>query len=224
MQQSLAADLLANSFDSCYYYATNQAEKFLASTDGPRHRALVSWVMNYKHTNSIIREKIVARVLGLVHNPRLHSTHLGVTTYDATDATTGAHYEIKTEQHNSACGHISKSSGQLSGSGMFGNITCAADLADIVAKDPVIAHGMFIDGILCGVATFKLSSATVAVDRIKRYCQSKAKTVPRYSYSDWGNDPSTNFRIFNYRWPETVSVKYRTRFQQAADSGLAQII
>ena len=224
MQQTLGADLLANSFDSCYYYSTNQTEKFLASTDGPRHRALVAWVMNYKHTNGIIREKIVARALGLVHNPRLHSTHLGTTTYDATDASTGIHYEIKTEQHNSACENISKSSGQLRGSGMFSNITCTADLDDIVAKDPVIAHGMFIDGVLCGVATFKLSSVPVAVDRIQRYCQAKTKTVPRYTYSDWGDDPSTDFRVFNYRWPETVSVKYRMRFQQAAVNGLAQII
>ena len=220
MQQPLDTDLLNISFESCYYYATNQMKEFEDHTDGPRHRKLVEWIMHYKHTNGIIREKIVAKALGLVHNPRLHSTCNGIASYDATDTTTGNHYEIKTEQYNTVCDTRVHPRSQLTGAGLFGS----TDYTTLFEHDPTIAHGMFINGKLCGVATFKLSETLGAKNRIYKYSQSNNKTVPRYIFSDWGASPNTQYKIFNHQWPEQVAVKYRTVFAQAAAAGKLTII
>lgn len=210
-------EILTDSFDSCYYYATFQTDRFIQSTDGPRHRKLVEWVMHYKHTNSIIREKIVARALGLAHNPRLHSSYNGITTYDATDTDTNIHYEIKTEQHNTT-GTLRKfAKCQINGSGAFGNLSTQADIDNLLKNNPVIAHGLFIDGRLCGIATFNLKDIPSAVGRITRYTLTNSKTTPKYQFADWCSHPGTKIKYFSQNWPTTVAARYRAVFSSAVE-------
>ena len=186
-------EILTDSFDSCYYYATFQTDRFIQSTDGPRHRKLVEWVMHYKHTNSIIREKIVARALGLAHNPRLHSSYNGITTYDATDTDTNIHYEIKTEQHNTT-GTLRKfAKCQINGSGAFGNLSTQADIDNLLKDIPS------------------------AVGRITRYTLTNSKTTPKYQFADWCSHPGTKIKYFSQNWPTTVAARYRAVFSSAVE-------
>ena len=220
--------MLDYSFDSCYYYATNQHDQFIDTTDGQRHRDMVKWIMNHKHTNSLIRERIVAQVLGLNHNPRMHSTSSGITTYDASNFDTGIHYEIKTEQHNTRHeSDVGRYTTQIKGAGQFSGISSAKHIDTLLSNDPVIAHGIFIDGFLCGLATFKLSETPSAVNRLYKYSQSSMSgklTKPKYMFNDWISNPKTQYCVFSYRWPKTVCVKYRAIFESAATSGIAKVL
>lgn len=210
------------SFDPCYYYATNQHDQFIENTDGQRHRDMVKWIMHHKHTNSLIRERIVAQVLGLNHNPRMHSTSSGITTYDASDGNTGVHYEIKTEQHNTNHKDTVNGKTQIKGSGVFSGISKPSQIEALLSNDPVIAHGIFIDGLLCGLATFRLSETPSAVERL--YKHSGTQTKPKYMFNDWINSPNTQYRAFSYRWPESVCVKYRNIFETSASAGIARVL
>ena len=211
MNSNFLQDLLAESFDSCYYYATDQMEKFMEVTDGQRHQALVKWVMMYKHTNSLIRERIVAKALDLEHNTKVHSTYKGVTTFDATD-NNGNYYEIKTEQYNVGNDDREIAYGQLSGTGLFGNIINHEDAKKLQESNPMIAHGMFINGKLVSISTFRLSDAPDAFSRIVKYASSDKRTVPRYMFSDWKSCKNLTVNMFSHSWPDTVAPSYKKFF------------
>lgn len=210
------SEIVSKSFESCYFYATNQMDKFIDSTDGPRHRALVEWIMKNKHINPLVRERVVAEVLNLQHNIAMHSTYNGETTFDATDTSSGIHYEIKTEQHNTIVPFRKTISGQVVGSGCFSQITCKEDAEKLFDLNPVIAHGIFVDGKVCGVATFKLIDLPSAVERILRHAQSSTKTAPKYLLSDWKDNPSTEIRLVSSNWPNGVAVSCQNTFLKAA--------
>lgn len=190
--------------------------EFELLTEGPRHRQLLLSILNDKKSNVLLREALIARQLGLKHNTQMHSTVNGVTIFDATCPVFGNHYEIKDEQHTSGNLDRKSQSGQLSGTGVFSTIVDDGTFNKLRDSDPTIAHGMFIDGRLVLLVTFKLSECQAALDRIERYFRGPTKTAPRYSYQDWCNLPNLKIEYVSPYWPEHISKKYRKEFMQRA--------
>lgn len=178
--------------------------------DGPNHKRLLQAVMSDKLSSGIMRERLIARYLGLDHNSRMHSTTKGVTTFDATDPTTGIHYEVKAEQYTSNNPNRSTQNGQLSGTGIF-PVTNQEGIDKLIANNPMIAHGMFMDGRLLCLVTFRLLSSN-GINRITEYCLSSKKTAPRYTFSDWKDCPDLTVHYLCDYWPDKVVPKYKKFF------------
>jgi hypothetical protein len=157
---------------------------FNALTEGPRHRRALLARLFDKKSSGLLREQLISNFLGLSHNSKMHSTTDGITTYDAVHPITGDCYEIKAEEHTTNNPGRKNQSGQLAGAGIFSNIQDEAGILKFKNDDPMIAHGMFGDGRLLALVTFRLSDTT-AIERITKYCLGNTKTEPRYMFSNW---------------------------------------
>jgi hypothetical protein len=192
---------------------------FNALTEGPRHRrALLSRLFD-KKSSGLLREQLISNFLGLSHNSKMHSTTDGVTTYDAVHPITGDCYEIKAEEHTTNNPGRKTQSGQLAGAGVFSNIQDEAGILKFKNDNPMIAHGMFGDGRLLALVTFRLSDTT-AIERITKYCLGDTKTEPRYMFSNWEH---ANFNLMYVapQWPVTINKRYRKIFHKKLSMSLS---
>lgn len=205
--------------DSLYHYMMWNDLEFEKATDGPNHRRLIKSLLIEKKSTGLIREALIAKHLGLIHNTKMHSTTDGITTFDAVHPVTNICYEIKAEQHTTNNIDRKSQNGQLSGTGVFSTIVDEASFTKLKTENPMIAHGMFLDGRLLLLVTFRLSD-TKGIDRIEKYFRGNSKTEPRYSYQDWVNHPELKIEYVSPNWPDDVSKKYRTEFMTRA--GLIQ--
>jgi hypothetical protein len=181
---------------------------FASFTEGPRHRrALQAKILNKKSTG-LIREEHLARFLGLKHNTRMHSTTDGITTFDAVDESNQDCYEIKAEEYTTNNPDRKIQSGQLTGTGVFSNITSQDHIDRLRKNDPMIAHGMFGDGRLLCVVRFRLSHSK-ALDRISKYALGETATEPRYALSDWIDCPTLEIVYVSENWPAHMAPKCR---------------
>jgi hypothetical protein len=198
--------------DRFYKYAMHDDTEFNQLTSD--HQEMIECIMHDKLGNSLIREKIVCRMLGVTNNPNMFSTSDGSTTFDGTHPISLAHYEVKTEQHTSGNdGRRYGDNGQLQGVGLFGGMTNdVAMIKSIIANDPVIAQGMFADGRLLAVNTFLLSETPLAADRMIDYASRNNKTAPRFMYNDWAHEFTTKLEYLSDYWPEHISPKYKEEF------------
>lgn len=105
--------------DSLYHYMMWNDLEFEKSTDGPNHRRLIKSLLIEKKSTGLIREALIAKHLGLIHNTKMHSTTDGVTTFDAVHPVTNICYEIKAEQHTTNNIDRKSQNGQLSGTGVL---------------------------------------------------------------------------------------------------------
>lgn len=211
--------------DAIFYYSTWDDKKFNELTEGPRHRGLIIDMLKDKKSTGLIREAIIAKFLKLERNTRMHSTSNGVTTFDAVHIETQTCYEIKAEQHTVDNPDRVSQSGQLAGVGVFSSISKAPEkvnwaLSKLIDGDPMIGHGMFLDGRMLSLVTFRLSDAPDAVGRISDYAKRQNETVPRYSYSDWAYIDKLNVVYHSPFWPENISNKYRDHLLLRHISGL----
>ena len=191
-----------------YQFIMWDDEKFINLTEGPRHRQLILSILSDKKSNVLIREALIARKLGLVHNTKMHSTTNGVTSFDATHPITARCYEIKAEQYTTNNQDRKTQSGQITGTGVFSTIDDEASFIKLRDASPMIAHGMFYDGRMLGLVTFELIDCP-AIDRIEKYFRGSTKTAPRYSYQDWINSPSLKIEYISDKWPDNISRKYK---------------
>lgn len=194
------------------HYAQWNDVEFHNFTEGPRHRrALLAKAMD-KKSSGLLREKLIAMKLGLVHNTKMHSTTNGVTTFDGIHPVTQECYEIKAEEHTTNNPDRRHQSGQISGTGVFSTVVDQITYDKLITNNPIIAHGMFGDGRLLCLATFRLSE-TYCAKRIHRYCFGESKTEPRYALVDWVDSPGMNLHYVSAFWPDHIAPKYKKLFQ-----------
>lgn len=185
---------------------------FESLSEGPRQqRTLLTKLMDKKSTG-LLRERLIARILGLVHNPKMHSTTDGVTTFDGVHPVTGICYEIKAEEHTTNNPDRKIQSGQLAGVGVFSTIVSQAHIDKLTLDNPMIAHGMFGDGRLLCLVTFRLGDSN-GLERITRYALSEKSTEPRYAFSDWIDCPTLEIVYVADSWPDHMNLKYKKIMQ-----------
>lgn len=209
--------------NAIYEYILWNDEKFEELTEGPRHRNLILSLMADKKSNDLMRERLIAKFLGLNHNNRMHSTTNGITTFDAVHPMTNLCYEIKTEQHTSNNAERSTQNGQLNGAGAFSSIRDIDGINKLISDNPIIAHGMFGDGRLLSLSTFKLSESN-AITRISKYHLNNSKTTPKYAFTDWIDIPTLKIEYVSEKWPAHIAPKYRKIFFSKWQSNLQSIV
>lgn len=195
---------------SAYIFWDDQ--RFESLTEGRRHRrSLISKLLDKKSTG-LLRERLIARTLGLEHNPKMHSTTDGITTFDGVDKSNNDCYEIKAEEHTTNNPDRKIQSGQIGGVGVFSTIETQDHIDKLRAANPMIAHGMFGDGRLLSLSKFRLLDS-LALDRISRYALGETSTEPRYALSDWINCPTLKLVYVADKWPAHIAPKCRNTMQ-----------
>ena len=185
---------------------------FAKFTEGPRHqRSLISKLIDKKSTG-LLRERLIARFLGLKHNTRMHSTTDGITTFDGVDEGTGNCYEIKAEEHTTNNPDRKTQSGQISGVGIFSTIVSQEHIDKLTLDNPIIAHGAFGDGRLLFLVKFRLKDSD-GLARIARYALGNTLTEPRYLLSDWINCPTLELLYVADNWPNHMAPKCKKTMQ-----------
>lgn len=193
-------------------YALWDDENFERLTEGPRQRRSLLARLLDKKSSGLLREKIIAHILKLRHNTRLHSTTDGITTFDGIDELTNICYEIKAEEHTSNNPDRKTQSGQIAGVGVFSTIKTRDHINKLTLANPMIAHGMFGDGRLLSLSRFRLND-TNCMARIASYALRDTSTEPRYALSDWISCPTLDLVFVADAWPSHIAPKHRNTMQ-----------
>lgn len=145
-------------------------------------------LMNDKHSNSLIRERIVANLENLKHNFQMHK-------YDAFDSELNEDVEEKNEQHSRSDSRRN----QVTGGGVFG-VEEYSNIEKLITDNPRLYLSGWIDGRLAYTVSFKFNDSTISTRltrALKQKIEENKKTAPKFLWSDWINATSLKVTYFN---------------------------
>lgn len=136
--------------------------------------ALIQNFMKDKLSNSLMRERVVARNEGVIHSFAMHD-------YDGRK--NNRPVEIKNEQHNSGGRRD-----QIVGGAAFSGIEDYHQIQRLVDDNPIMLLSGWVDGKLAYTVEFDFNDSTIA-DRLTRAVKSRKEeentTAPKFLWSDW---------------------------------------
>jgi len=141
---------------------------------------LIQNFMGDKLSNSLMRERIVAKNSCIRHSFSMHD-------YDGYDTVLNRPVEIKNEQHTSGGRRD-----QIVGGAAFSGIEDYAQIQRLVKDNPIIMLSGWIDGRLAYTVQFDFNDTRIA-QRLTGAVDSRKngnKTAPKFLWSDWANAKS----------------------------------
>jgi hypothetical protein len=149
---------------------------------------IVQNLMMDKHSNSLIRERVVARIENLIHSHTMHN-------YDAYNTVLNRVAEEKNEQHSTSDSRIN----QVTGGAVFGGATDTITINRLVNDNPLVYTSGWIDGRLAYTARFDFNDSDIEARLRNTACQRQLgkKTAPKFLWSDWIKAESLKITFLN---------------------------
>jgi len=164
----------------------NSVKEMLAGSESAFN--IVRRLMLDKHSNSLIRERVNAKLEDYDHSCKMHD-------YDAFNKFRLKDVEIKNEQHST----LDPRRNQIVGGAAFSSIEDIAGINRLIYDNPEICLSGWYDGRIAYTTTFDFNDTLISTRLISAIESRRAgkKTAPKFLWSDWADADSLRLTYIN---------------------------